>query len=66
MPPARNYEPGTVLYCKKNKKLILRCKDNWLYCDSLQIMPKSKATQPCVIGIKFSKEDQRFTQFQGY
>lgn len=55
-----------MLYCKKNKKLILRCKDNWLYCDSLQIMPKSKATQPCVIGNMFSKEDQRFTQFQGY
>ena len=63
---AAKYEPGTVLYCKKNKKLVIRCKDDWVYCDSLQIMPKSKATQPCVIGNMFAKEDQRFTQFQGY
>lgn len=66
LPKACNYEPGAVLYCKERKKLIIRCKDNWVYCDEVQIMPKSKSVVASVIGNSFIKGDQYFTEFKGY
>lgn len=55
-----------MLYCKEKKKLIIRCKDNWIYCDEIQIMPKSKSVAASVIGNSFVNEDQQFTKFTGY
>lgn len=65
LPNASLYTPGTVLYCKERKKLIIRCKDNWIYCDEVQIMPKSKSVMASVVGNSFLKE-QVFTKFTGY
>lgn len=66
LPNAAKYEAGTVLYCKERKKLLIRCKDNWIYCDEVQIMPKSQSVMASVIGSQFEKEDQKFCQFKGY
>ena len=66
LPDAGKYKPGQVLYCKEKKKLIIRCKDNWIYCDEIQIMPKSKSVAASVIGNSFVNEDQQFTKFTGY
>lgn len=66
LPNAANYAAGTVLYCKERKKLIIRCKDNWIYCDEVQIMPKSQSVMASVIGNEFGKGDQKFCQFKGY
>ena len=66
LPPTGEYAPGTVLYCKERKSLIIRCSDTWVYCNELQILPKSKNTEASVIQHDFSDNKQKFTVFDGY
>ena len=66
IPPTGDYAPGTVLYCKERKSLIIRCADTWVYCDELQILPKSKNILASVIQHDFSDNKQKFTVFGGY
>ena len=66
LPSTGEYAPGTVLYCKERKSLIIRCSDTWVYCNELQILPKNKNTAASVIQHDFSDNKQKFTVFGGY
>ena len=63
---ASEYSPGSVVYCKDNKKLLIRCKDEWIYCNEIQIMPQSKSVMASVVGNEFINGDQTFDKFNGY
>lgn len=66
LPNCNDYTPGTVLYCKERKSLIVRCVDTWVYCDELQILPKSKSIVASVVQHEFSDNKQQFIPFSGY
>lgn len=66
LPNAAEFQPGSVIYCKERKSLLIRCKDTWVYCDEVQILPKSRSITASVIQHEFSDNQQQFKLFSGY
>lgn len=66
LPDANQYQPGSVLYCKERKSLLIRCKDTWVYCPEVQVLPKSRSVEASVIQHAFSDNKQCFKRFEGY
>ena len=66
LPNAAEFQPGSVIYCKQRKSLLIRCKDTWVYCDEVQILPKSRSITASVIQHEFSDNQQQFKLFSGY
>lgn len=66
LPSAADFQPGSVVYCKERKSLLIRCKDTWVYCDEVQILPKSRNVTASVIQHEFSDNQQQFRLFSGY
>lgn len=66
LPNAAEFKPGSVVYCKERKSLLIRCKDTWVYCDEVQILPKSRSVAASVVQHEFSDNQQQFKLFSGY
>ena len=65
-PSKTAFAPGSVVYDKEAKCLFIRCADDWVVCDELQVMPKSRSVAASVLQHEFDNGKQRFEVFKGY